>query len=115
VEEELFYADDLEETVTIQLRCLFNNKQIDTSHIMQQPSASQLNEYRSLMKQSYLVRGSRFQQVEQKIPSKAKKLGQLYDALMVETEGYIGRVPLHHKIAVVLEHLKTEAEITGKN
>jgi hypothetical protein len=98
-----------------QLRCLFNGCIAETEHTLRAAAPDELAEFQSLMSRALLVRGTRFGQTDQRIPSKARSLGTLYDRLKVSATGYAGRVPLHHKMAVVLRHFRAQQKITEGN
>lgn len=115
--EEL--VDDDLQTV-VRLDCLFNNFALTTTHYFHSPSAKDTQEYESAMKKATNMmdgrRGFRQkkknQQVAQiSIPSKARELCSLYDRLIINSEGYKGRVPAHHKREAVLELFGRETEV----
>ena len=80
-ETDEFFDFDIEssEGADINLKCYFGRNELETSHVLQYPTAKQINKYNSLMQTSYQVRGSRLGSSDIRIPSKAKKLGSLYD------------------------------------
>jgi hypothetical protein len=108
-----FPVDDEDDASTIRLRVLFNDQQMVTEHVLRTPSADDMREYRKLMSRALLVPGEALNQQEQRIPSRARGLGRLYDKVVERTSGYSGRVPLHHRMRVVLEHFKGEAGSLG--
>lgn len=115
--EELLDFDDEDGEVSniVELNCFFNGKELTTTHELREASAEDLSTYKALMKVSYTVRGAKLGKSDIRIPSKAKPLAKLYDGMLIEAIGYgDGRVPLHHKLAVALEHLAKEQEnLTG--
>jgi hypothetical protein len=101
----------------IELDCLFNSTALTTRHAFRPPTAADVKEYDRLMRlaDNVFARGGRQPQTAQLvIPSKARELAALYDALIAETEGYAGRVPAHHKREAVLELFAREARVTEK-
>lgn len=110
---EAFPEGGDDNTATIRLRALFGEQQVITEHVLRSPSADDMAAYRSLMSRALVVKGTRFGKQEQRIPSRSRRLGQLYDQMFVNSKGYSGRVPLHHKMAVVLDHLRGEEESLG--
>lgn len=101
----------------IELDCLFNSTASTTKHSFRAPTAADVKEYDRLMRiaDNVIARGSRRPQAAQLIiPSKARELAALYDALIVEADGYAGRVPAHHKREAVLELFAREARVTEK-
>jgi len=104
-----------EELSSVTLRCLFDGKAVDTVHHLRAPNAADMRSYRSLMSQNFIVRGSRFRTAETRIPPRAKKLAELYDSLLETFDGYIGRVPVHHKMAVALELFGQQSRALEKN
>lgn len=101
----------------IELDCLFNSTVLATKHSFRAPTAAEVKEYDRLMRiaDNVIARGGRRSPAAQLvIPSKARELAALYDALIVETDGYAGRVPAHHKREAVLELFAREARVTEK-
>jgi hypothetical protein len=82
---------------------------------MRAGTPEEVAEFQSLMSRALIVRGTQFGQTDQRIPSKAKALGALYDRVKLGTAGYAGRVPLHHKMAVVLRHFRAQQKATAGN
>jgi hypothetical protein len=72
-----------------------------------------MTDYRKLMGRALVVKGAQFGKQDQRIPSRALGLGRLYDRVKEQANGYVGRVPLHHKMAVVIGHFKGEEESLG--
>jgi hypothetical protein len=103
-------AGEGEGSDTLKLRCIFDGREVVTEHDMAAPSAAQLKRYNDLMTRAKLVEGEQLGRRETKLPPKARALGRLYDELCEGARGYAGRVPLHHKVEVVTEHLSTEQE-----
>jgi hypothetical protein len=100
---------------TVKLRCLAGNVEIVTSHQLAPANAQNYAAYNRIMSRASLAQGRRLGQAETRIPAKAKALGALYDELHVGDLGYAGRIPLHHKVAVVTHYLSNEQEIVTKN
>lgn len=114
IAEELV-DDDL--GTEIELDCLFNSTALTTRHTFRAPTAANVKEYDRLMRiaDNVIARSGRRPQAAQVvIPSKARELGQLYDSLILEADGYAGRVPAHHKREAVLELFAREARVTEK-
>jgi len=110
---ELCPEDD-DENSSYVLRCLFDSRECFPTAILKPASPEQIDEFESLMSRALLVQGTRFGQRDQRIPAKAKRLGELFDLMLISTEGYKRRVPLHHKTAFALRHLRSEQKaITG--
>lgn len=114
-EDLLDFDDDGELIATVELSCFAGEDQLTTLHTLRAPSAADLKQYKDLMRTSYTVRGRRLNKADIRVPSKAKPLANLYDRLVERVEGYAGRVPLHHKMAVILEHLGQEQETLAGN
>ena len=101
----------------IELDCLFNNTAFTTHHAFRAPTAADVKTYDRLMRiaDNVIARGGRRPRGAQLvIPSKARELAALYDALIVTAEGYAGPVPAHHKREAVLELFAREARVTEK-
>ena len=107
--------DEDEESSTHMLRCLFDGRLVTTEHTLRPGKPEEVAEFQSMTSRALLVRGTQFGQTDQRIPSKAKRLGELYDTVKVSCEGYAGRVPLHHKMAVVLRHFRAQQRATEGN
>ena len=103
--DELCPADDGEEGTTHFLRCIFNGQLVTTEHTLRD-DPDDLEEFQAIMSRALLVKGTQFGQTDQRIPSRAVRLGALYDKAKLEVKGYAGRVPLHHKQLVVHQHFK---------
>jgi hypothetical protein len=101
-------------TKTHTLRALFEGQQLDLKHTLNSASASQLDEFNSVMSQSYLVQGAMVMQGETLIPPRLKRLGKLYQQLHVSHEGYAGFPPLHHQAEAVMAHLGSVLEALKK-
>lgn len=102
-------ADDLcpeeDEPLTYELRCLFDGRECVTSHtIYDEPE--DFETYQAIMSRQLLVRGTRFGETDQRIPSRMKRLAALYDTIHRAHSGYAGRIPVHHKMAVVQFHFR---------
>jgi hypothetical protein len=107
-----FDSDDM---TVIRLRALFEGREVVTEHRMKEPNAEQMSRFESLTARTLIVKGRKLGSTETRIPSKAKSLGKLYNELCESSSGYEGSVPLHHKIAVIADHLSTEQEILEGN
>jgi hypothetical protein len=112
-DSEAFPEGEEDNTSTIRLRALFGDKQVITEHVLRAPSADDMAAYRSLMSRALVVKGQRFGKQEQRIPSRARRLGELYNQMFKGCTGYVGRIPLHHRMAVALEHFRGEEESLG--
>lgn len=106
--------DEDDDTSTYRLKCFSNGKILITEHVVKAATKDQIAEVQALQSRVLLVQGANFGKRDQRIPSKAKRWGEIYDSIKVEAKGYSGRVPLHHKKAIAERHLKNEQEaITG--
>src|SRR5262249_50985608 len=106
--------EDGDENSSYVLRCLFNGYECYTQATLKPATSEQIAEFESLMSRALLVQGTRFGQRDQRIPAKAKRLGEMFDLLKVSVSGYADRVPLHHKTAFALRHLRSEQKaLTG--
>jgi hypothetical protein len=112
--DELCPVDD-DDNSTHKLRCLFDGKLTVTEHTLRPGTPEEVAEFQSMMSRALLVRGTQFGQTDQRIPSKARRLGALYDRVKISASGYSGRVPLHHKMAVVLRHFRAQQKATAGN
>jgi hypothetical protein len=106
-----------EEVSTYHFRTIFNGYEIQTQHVLKKMNADQLSSFISLNTRSILVQGRKIGRSQIQIPAKLVKLGHLYDACVMKerTVGYNGRVPLHHKAAVMLAHGSSAQEMLVKN
>ncbi len=107
---------EFDENSVVTLRALFNGEQLYLAHTLRPISNSLMSEYRHIMAHSFVVQGAKIGNSEQRIPSRAKRLGALYDKIVVSTSGYASDiVPLHHKVKVVLDQFAIGSEIISKN
>lgn len=113
-EDAYFLDDDADTTSTILLHCLFNGQQLVTKHILREPTSAELGQFQKVMSRTLILNDGSGEQ-DRKLPSRARKLGDLYDAMLVSTEGYANGVPIHHKAAVVLNHLQTQQKVVQGN
>jgi hypothetical protein len=113
--DELCPDDEDDDTSTYKLRCMFDGQLLTTEHTLRAGTADEVAEFQSMMSRALLVRGTHFGQTDQRIPSKARRLGVLYDKVKVTSAGYAGRVPIHHKMAVVLRHFRAQQKSTAGN
>lgn len=105
-----------QEASVTRVRALFEGYELTLAHERSRPpTADHLAEFKSIMKHRFLVEGSRRGKTDTRIPPKARRLGALYDKLGYSTTGYEGRVPLHHKMLVVIHDLTKESESVRKN
>jgi hypothetical protein len=106
--------EDNDESSTYIMRSLFAGAEVQTSATLRPATPEEISDFEALMSRTLLVKGTRFGQRDQRIPSKAKRLAELFDLMKVAVDGYI-RVPLHHKMLFALRHLRGEQKaITGK-
>jgi hypothetical protein len=112
--EDELVDDDL--GTEIALDCLYNGTVLTTRHAFSAPSAADVKEYDRMMRvaDNLIARGRRSDAAQIVIPSKARELAALYDRLIIQTDGYVGRVPAHHKREAVLELFSREARVTEK-
>lgn len=106
---------DDEDTSTHRLRCMFNGQIITCEHTLNPPTPEQLSEFQRKMSRAVITQGTQFGQTDQRIPSRARYLGDLYEQVKLEAKGYAGRIPLHHKMAVVLRHFRTQQKVVAGN
>lgn len=115
----LAMGDDLcpeedDENSTYRLKCASNGTIIVTTHEMRAATKDEISESQALLSRVLVVQGTKLGQKDQRIPSKAKRWGELYDLMKVSAIGYADKVPLHHKMLVAQRHLKSEQKaITG--
>lgn len=101
---------------TIRLKALFEGHELILTHEMGQPTAEQVARYKSIEKERWIVQGTHLNKGEIRVPAKAAKKAALYRELIVSTSGYAsGRVPLHHQVIVISQHLAQEVEAVRKN
>lgn len=107
--------EDDDDSSTYKVRCISNGVVVHVTHTLRAANSDEISEAQVLQSRTLLVQGTQFGQRDQRIPSKAKRWGELYDLMKSATTGYAGKVPLHHKVAVAMRHLKTEQKaITGE-
>ena len=105
-----------DDTSTYILRCISNGVVIDTKHTMKAATTEQISESQALLSRTLLVQGTQFGQRDQRIPSKMKRWGELYDLMKESSSGYARKTPLHHKALVAQRHLKSSHKaITGNS
>ena len=112
--EGLCPEEDEEEVVDYTLRCLFSGTLVELKHTLRE-GEKDFEAYQSIMSRALLVEGMQFGQTEQRIPSRWLRLGHLYDRMKVSAEGYAGRVPLHHKVALILHHFRSKQKALAGN
>ncbi len=84
-------------------------------HVLRSATAIVVDEYKSTTGSAYIVQGAMINANEIRIPPRAARLGKLYDQLVESTKGYAGRVPLHHKVLVIEQHLDSQQEALAGN
>jgi len=100
---------------TIPLRALFEGYQLLLHHQRAEaPTADHISAFKSIMKRSWLVGGTRMGTGEALVPPKGQRLGALYDHIGYTATGYKGRVPLHHKRRVVIHDLSRHVNAVTK-
>lgn len=100
---------------TIFVRALYEGNELTLAHTLKPATADQVARYKSIQKERILVQGTHLNKGETRIPPKARKYGELYNDVIDRTSGYKGRVPLHHKMIVVIEYFSKEVEAARKN
>jgi hypothetical protein len=99
----------------IHLRAIFDGFEWVLTHTRTAaPSAEQMAEFKSLQSSAVSVGGKRLGQRELLILAKSGRYGALYDSIGYQTDGYKGRVPLHHKRKVVEIDLAGDAKVIAK-
>jgi hypothetical protein len=106
-DDEACPPDD-DDTSTYYARAIFNGQIVELRHVLRRATPEQMSEFQGVMNRVYMVEGTRFGETDQRIPSRSKALGVLYDKLKVEVSGYAGRVRLDHKRAVVMRHMRAQ-------
>ena len=99
---------DDDDTSTYIMRAIYNGQVVETRHVLRAANADEMGQFTGLMQRALLVQGTRFGQNDQRIPSRARGLGELYRKVKIETTGYSRRVPLHHQMAVALHHFRAQ-------
>ena len=94
-------------------RCIFAGSVVPVGATLRPASTTELSEYARLMSRTIMVRGQQFGKQDLIIPSRAKRLCELFDLMKISVDGYAGRVPAHHKMAYAVRHLKSEQKLTG--
>jgi len=105
--DEACPADD-DDTSTYILQVRFNDGVVETRHVLRRATPEEMAEFKGLMSRVYMVQGTQFGETDQRIPSRAKGLGELYRKAKQDVSGYVGRVPLHHQMAVALRHFRAQ-------
>lgn len=101
---------------TVHVRALFEGHELELAHQLKAPTADQLSRYKSIQKERILVQGTHLHSGETRIPPKFRKYGELYDQIKEHVTGYANdKVPLHHKVLVVIDHFSKQIEATTKN
>ena len=72
------------------LRALFNGYQLELKHTLGKASATQIDEFKSIMGQAYQVQGAMLMQGEALIAPRYTRLGKLYTQLHQAHENYNG-------------------------
>ena len=104
-----------DDSSTYIIRALFNGQVVELRHVLRRAKPEEMSEFQALMGRVHLVQGTQFGQTDQRIPSRAKRLGELYRQMKQEAHGYAGRVPLHHQMAVALRHLRAQHKLDAGN
>jgi hypothetical protein len=112
--EEACPTDD-DDTSTYIIRAIFNGQEVELRHVLRRAKPQEMSDFQGLMSRVHLVQGTRFGETDQRIPSRAKRLGELYRQVKLETHGYVGRVPLHHQMAIALRHFRNQHKFDAGN
>lgn len=112
--DELCPPDD-DDTSTYLMRAMFDGEVVELRHVLRRATPDEMADFESLMSRTLLVQGTQFGATDQRIPSRARRLGELYRQAQIETGGYAGRVPLHHQMAVALRHFRAQRKIDAGN
>ncbi len=106
--------DEDDDSSTYRLKCASNGTIIVTTHELRAATKDEISESQALQSRVLVVQGTKIGTRDQRIPSKAKRWAELYDLMKVKAEGYVNKIPLHHKMLVAMRHLKSEQKaITG--
>lgn len=106
---------DDDDTSTYIMRAMFDGQVVELRHAMRRATPAEMSDFEALMSRTLLVNGTQFGETDQRIPSRARRLGELYRQAKVEAIGYAGRVPLHHQMAVALRHFRAQRKIDAGN
>lgn len=93
-------------TSKYKLLAWFNGQEVMTEHVLANESQEVRRVWGSLELRTFPITFGDIQ-----IRSYARGLVTLYDALVESSEGYVGRVPAHHKMIVITAHLRGRREI----
>jgi hypothetical protein len=81
------------------LKAFFDGKFVDTKHWLAAYNAVNQRVWNAMVKKSFPVHFG-----DHVLKTMGQGLVALYDALVEKTEGYVGRVPAHHKMKVATQH-----------
>ena len=84
---------------TFKLGVYSNGAEIVTTHVLRRPTTE---EYRQ---------GQAWQAQQANGNARAEAMVTLYDKLKMSVAGYVSRVPAHHKVIVVLAHLRRQQQL----
>jgi hypothetical protein len=111
---DVLCPEEDDENSTYRLKCASSGTIIITTHEMRAATKDEISESQALLSRVLIVKGTKLGVNDQRIPSKAKRWGELYDLMKASAGGYAGKIPLHHKMLVAMRHLKSEQKaITG--
>jgi hypothetical protein len=99
----------------VTLAALFNGVQVLLTHEFKEASESDHDLAEHIRTQTVFVTGTRVGKADRVVPPTWRRLGALYDRLIANTKGYVGRTPLHHKVAAINNYLSSENEAVEKN
>lgn len=88
----------------IELAAVFNSQELRLKHYLKPKTDAQREKFQEL------VGGLELAGRDMELPSNMRKLGEFYYQIIDRTEGYAGRVPVHHRALVVSERFQADLE-----
>jgi hypothetical protein len=112
--DEACPAED-DDTSTYIMKAVFNGQVVTLRHVLRRAKPDEMTKFQGLMSRVHLVQGTQFGETDQRIPSRAKGLGELYRQVKQEAQGYAGRIPLHHQMLLALRHFRAQHKFDASN
>lgn len=87
---------------TVLTEAYFNNKTAQQTHFLRKKTVDDVRDFRRFQKIPLATKRKGLKSSELSMPSNGERKAELYDRMQTKpAEGYVGRVPAWHKIAVI--------------
>ena len=107
-----------QKSIGYRLICFMNGVRTETEHYVIPRSDKRFNdlfvEYDRIKNGVQLLEGDDLESSDMQIPSTMRAKAELYDKIMLSYKNYAGRIPIHHRAAIVAAHFEGNSGLIAK-